>query len=390
MRSSVGVDEGFDGLAGGDGLEGLVGLGEAVAVEFDVGPGFGALGVGHDLHAAVEMGEVGAPASADVEVFCVEVEVGVEGDVAVVGVLADDDDGSGVAGVAHGLHDGDGCAGGFDGDVGAPAGGVLEDPIASGGVVMVLEVEGVGGADGAGDVESRGLGADAENAEGAAHSGEDDGGQADGTAAEDEDGVAERNSGALNGVQGGGQSAAAGHEGFWFDAVESDATGVGLEIDFLGPTAGEPVGEAVGDAVDLAMRAAGGGACDEAVVAGVAGLVDVEEGDAVSLGEGPAVDVVESAADFLESADADVTWDEWVAYALESSLLEVDVCAADLAELDGEEGGAGFEVGLGDLANLDGCVRLGNDGGENVGQGGSFRWSSYERPRCSGGGSVAQ
>ena len=102
------VDEGFDDAAGGDGVEGFVGLVEGEALELEMRPRLGARGVGDDLGGAVEVGVVGAPAGAEVEVFAVEVEVGVEGGFAVVGVLADDDDAARVAGVAHGLDDGRG------------------------------------------------------------------------------------------------------------------------------------------------------------------------------------------------------------------------------------------------------------------------------------------
>ena len=109
-------------------MEGPLGLVEGEAVERDLVPGGGEGAVAEVFEGAVEMGEVAAPASADVEVLAVEIGVGVEGGVAGVGVLADDDDAAGVAGELHGLGDGLGRAGGFDDHVGAASGGVVADP----------------------------------------------------------------------------------------------------------------------------------------------------------------------------------------------------------------------------------------------------------------------
>jgi hypothetical protein len=72
--------------------------------------------------------------------------------------------------------------------------------------------------------------------------------------------------------------------------------------------------------------------------------VDVEEGDAIALSQWHTVDITQVASDSFQSADRDVARDEGVRRLGEASSLEMDVGAADLAELDAEKGSAGFEL----------------------------------------------
>src|SRR5918998_1331652 len=104
-------------------------------------------------------------------------------------------------------------------------------------------------------------------------------------------GRAERYVRALDGVNRRRERAAACHEARGLHAFEPDAARARLQVNLLGPAARERVRETVGDAVDLARGAARRGLGDEAVPAGVAGAVNVEEGDAVALAQTPAVNV---------------------------------------------------------------------------------------------------
>src|SRR6185437_851391 len=99
--------------------------------------------------------------------------------------------------------------------------------------------------------------------------------------------------------------------------------------DRLRPTAEQSLRRAVGDAVDLALGAFRRLSRDEAVVAGVAGLVDVEKGDDVAFLHGVAPDVEHSAGRLLDDADRDVARDDRKGNA-ETPVMEVYVGSADL------------------------------------------------------------
>src|SRR3712207_1512667 len=90
------------------------------------------------------MGEVRAPAAADVQVLPVQFEVRVEGDFAVVRVLPYDADAARVARVAHRLHDGDWRSRGLDGHVSPAPFGLFEHPLPARLLVTRLEVEDCG------------------------------------------------------------------------------------------------------------------------------------------------------------------------------------------------------------------------------------------------------
>ena len=51
---------------------------------------------------------------------------------------------------------------------------------------------------------------------------------------------------------------------------------------------------------------------------------------------------------------------EWIRYARESSLLQVNVCAANFRDFNREQRGVGFEIGFDNFTYLDACVRFGN------------------------------
>src|SRR6185437_8301555 len=118
----------------------------------------------------------------------------------------------------------------------------------------------------------------------------------------------------------------------------------GLHPDRPSPTAEQALGGAVGDAVHLALGTLGRLAGDETVIAGVAGLVDIEEGDDVALLHGVAPDVHHAACSCLDDADRDVPGDDWELDA-ELSVMKVNVGTADLGVKRSEEGGAGCEDG---------------------------------------------
>ncbi len=131
-----------------------------------------------------------------------------------------------------------------------------------------------------------------------------------------------------------------------------------LHPDLLGPAAERPVVGAVGDAVDLARGAARGLLGDEALVAGAAGLVDVEERDEVAFAEGATLHVDDRPAHRLDAADRDMPRHERVGHAAEPPVLQVHVGAAHLAVDRAQQRGAWLEGGRGQLDDLDRCMRL--------------------------------
>jgi len=75
-----------------------------------------------------------------------------------------------------------------------------------------------------------------------------------------------------------------------------------------GPAAAESIIETIRDAVDLALRAAGARFGDEAVPTRIARAMNVEECDAITFIESFAFDVEQLAANLLQPADRDVSW----------------------------------------------------------------------------------
>jgi len=118
---------------------------------------------------------------------------------------------------------------------------------------------------------------------------------------------------------------------------------------------------------------------DETVIAVVAGLVDVEEGDDVAFLYGVALDVSDPAPRRFDDADGHVAGDnrEWD---VETTVVEVDVGAANLGVERSEKRGAGFEVGAWDVADFEGPAGASHDGGErhdtNIERGGGKQRTS--------------
>ncbi len=194
------------------------------------------------------------------------------------------------------------------------------------------DVEDVVGAESYRGLEPRLRSADDEDRERAGELREDRGVQAHGAAPLDDDGVAHRDAGALDGVKAGRQAAAASHE---IERVDSLGQRQDLDsrqdLDPLGPSAEEPVSRRGRDAVDAPVRAARGGLRDEAVPAVAAGAEDVEEGDERSGLDRASLDVEERPVRFEDAAAIDVPRDDRVRHAGEPPVVEMDVGSADLA-----------------------------------------------------------
>lgn len=130
------------------------------------------------------------PAAVDGELFAGD-DVGVEGDVAGVGVLAEDEVLAAVAGEFYAFVHGGGVADAFDDEIGAEAAGVAEDEFAAGFRGGDFgDIDDDVGAEVLGHGEAVGGAADGDDFAGAALAGDGDGGEADRTGALDDDGVA--------------------------------------------------------------------------------------------------------------------------------------------------------------------------------------------------------
>ena len=125
--------------------------------------------------------------------------------------------------------------------------------------------------------------------------------------AEHRDRFAEADLGHVHRVQRRDQSAAAADERLRRQLLRQlDHLHARLHPDRLSPSAEQPVVRAVGDAVDLPRRAARRLPRDEAVVAVVAGLVDVEEGDDVAFLDRSRRSMSRIVPPRLDDADRDV------------------------------------------------------------------------------------
>ena len=106
-----------------------------------------------------------------------------------------------------------------------------------------------------------------------------------------------------------------------------DQLHAGLHPDRFGPSAEQSVVRAVGDAVHLARRTARRLPRDETVIAVVAGLVHVEEGDDVAFANGVAVDVAQLAARRFDDADGHVAGDDRIGN-IQLAVMQMHVGAA--------------------------------------------------------------
>src|SRR6185503_13033893 len=148
--------------------------------------------------------------------------------------------------------------------------------------------------------------------------------------AEHGDRLAEAEFSHVDGVQRGDQSAAATDERLRRQLLWNlDHLHAGLHPDRLGPTAEQTVVRAVGDLVHFAMRAPRRLARDETVVAVVAGLMDVEEGDDIAFLDRAAIDVSELPARLFDDANRDVPRDDRK-WDVELSVVKMDVRPAHL------------------------------------------------------------
>lgn len=321
---------------------------------------------GEKVDGALDVAGLEGPTAHDGEVFAGD-DVGVEFDIARVGVLAEDEVFAAVAAEFEAFGDGAGVADAFEDDIGAvfaDKGADSGEAGAGGGVFG--EIDHAVGAEFAGHAEAVGGAADDDDAGGAAFARDGEGGEADGAGTLDDDGVAHFDADAFDALEGGVEGAASADDGFKRDFVrEAEDGGAGAEKDPLAVAAAEVGGflAAVGDAVGFAFEAAGGGAFDTAVVAFAA---DDGTGpdDAVADGEGLALPVaVEAGAEFGDAAGAFVAEDDGDGDG-EFALPEVDVGAADAGHFDAGEGLAGGEVVVeGEFADFEGGLEGGEDGG---------------------------
>lgn len=321
---------------------------------------------GEKVDGALDVAGLEGPTAHDGEVLAGD-DVGVEFDIARVGVLAEDEVFSAVAAEFEAFGDGAGVADAFEDDIGAVfADKGADSGEAGGGGGVFSEIDHAVGAEFAGHAEAVGGAADDDDARGATFAGDGEGGEADGSGTLDNDGVAHFDADALDALEGGVEGAAGADDGFKRDFVrEAEDGGAGAEKDPLAVAAAEVRGflAAVGDAVGFAFEAAGGGAFDTAVIAFAA---DDGAGpdDAVADGKGLALPVaVEAGAEFGDAAGAFVAEDDGDGDG-EFALPEVDVGAADAGHFDAGEGLAGGEVVVeGEFADFEGGLEGGEDGG---------------------------
>src|SRR5262249_50055423 len=123
-----------------------------------------------------------------------------------------------------------------------------------------------------------------------------------------------------------------------------DHLDAGLEPDRLRPTAEETVLGAVGDAVDLSGRTARWLAGDETLIAVVACLVDVEEGDDVAFFDLLAVNVLDAPTGGFHDADRHVAGDDGIGNA-QTPMVQMDVSPANFGVQRAEDRRTGFEEG---------------------------------------------
>jgi hypothetical protein len=290
-----------------------------------------------DRDGTVEVREVAAPAPTHVEVLAIQVGVRVERDVAVIGVLPDDDDAAGVARAAHRRDDGGRCAGRFEDDVGTAATTARPHPFDLLGSGRRREVEHGVDAERRCRREPRRRPADREHGCGARRPRECGERQPDRPGPEHEDDVADPDAGPFDAVDRRRQRAPGREERARRRRSEAQHTRVGFQVDVIGPPTAESVGGAVRDSVDLPLRTSRARLRDEAVPAAMTGAVHVEERHDVA---------------FLQR------------HAGETSVMQMHVGAADLAERDLKQRFTCAEIRQRVFAEFDVAVRSGKDGGE--------------------------
>ncbi len=323
-----------------------------------------------DGHGAVEVRVVAAPHAADLDVLAVHLEVRVDLDRAVVGVVAADDDAAAVADHVERVRHRLGRARRLDRDIRAvparhPRGPGRSVPLPSPCrhrafvpsrhrdcrsprpmvcVAPILRAYASRSSGAPMTIDLAGARQPRQRRDRLSHR----------TGAEHDDGLIETNLGAIDRMKCRHQTAAAADERLGSQTLgQPDHLHARLDPDLFGPSAQRPVVGAVGDAVDLARGAPGALPRDEALVAGAAGLVDVEEGDQVALAKGDALDVGDRSTKLFDAAHRDVSGHQRVGHAAQPPVMEVHVGAAHLAVQRAQQRRARLEHGCGQLDDLD-------------------------------------
>ena len=218
---------------------------------------------------AIHMAGFEAPAADDAELLAGD-DVGVEFNVAGVGVLAEDEELAAVAHQFDALVDRFGMADAFDRLIRPVGAEQFKYLCAAGGDIGKFgDIDDVACTEGEGEIEAVTGASDGDDLGGSGGFGDGDGGQSNGAGALDEDGVAPFDGGAFHAVDGGGEGAAGTDEGEAGDGVgDAEDGGAGAQKNFFGIAAAEVggVGSAIGDAVGFAGEAAGRLVLDAAVI----------------------------------------------------------------------------------------------------------------------------
>src|ERR1051326_1460578 len=140
--------------------------------------------------------------------------------------------------------------------------------------------------------------------------------------------IANRNLSAFHCMKRGWQGATSRHKSFGI-RVQTKAASAGLQINLLGPAAAQSIIQSIGNAINFSLRAARRGFRYQTVPTGVAGSMNVEKRDPIAFVKRVAISVEHRAANPAQTADRNMSGHQRVGNTNQSSLLQVDVGAAD-------------------------------------------------------------
>jgi hypothetical protein len=290
------------------------------------------------------MREIAAPTAEHVQVLSIEVEMWINARFPVVSVLSDNHIGACIARELHSFDNGGGVSGCLNDHVGSARMGDGLYYIAAASLWSDFDIKRLISAHGQCQETSILGGTDGYNLTCSPDSCERNRAESYRAGTLDNDSVVHADSSTFYSMEGRWGSASPADKCFRVEARrQTDCLYARFEVNILSPAAKGAVVLTIGYAVNFSARTAGAVFTDKAVPATAAGFVNVKKGDQFAFLEWDAVNVRDGTINFRNGSYANVTGNKRIRYSGKSTMVQMDIGAADLGKVNLKEHPAGFK-----------------------------------------------